>query len=277
MLRDIEFGEPVQFWSKFPLASLARINLSFVALWEMLSRHDVRYSDIGSFGAGSCTHEVALALLAEHASVHCYDATDAYIPARTRPYFEDLPQLHFELYDFSRPLDRQFDLVLTIQMLEQLENVDGALDVLAGAVRPGGHLYIDTSVFHEQPEREAEYDLHKERAWSKNNCHHIGFNRRLMAERLGARGLEVVDAGFYSYVAGDHSVMRYAREREAEAASQATRSTVRALNRALWTALTGSERAYADRREQVDELLLADRVCFAIRLLARRPPEDGAG
>jgi len=273
MFRGLEFGQAVEFWSKFPIASLARINLSFVPLWDMLSHNDVGYTDVASVGPGSCTHEVALALLSEHANVHCFDATDSYIPDRTRPYFDDLPRLHFEIYDLSRDLEQDFDLVLAIQTLQHIADAEAALDVLVRAVRPGGHLYIDTPVFHERPEREPDYERHKERVWANNQYHHIGFSRRLMAERIASRGLELVDSGYYSYLAGDHSVMRYARESQIESAAQATPATVRALNRSLSVSLVGCERAYADRRDMIDELPHADRVCHAIRLLARRPED----
>jgi SAM-dependent methyltransferase len=265
-------SEPLlDFWSNFMLPTLARVNLSFIPMVEMLDRSRANFRDVGSFGSGSCTHEVALALLFDDIDVFCYDARDSYIPVWTKPYFDHLSRLHFELYDFSRPLDVQFDLVISIQTLEHIEDFQSALDMLARSVRPGGYLYVDTPVFHEEPDREPDIDAHRERAWRNNEHYHLGFSRTRMEQRLADRGLNTVNSGYYSYAAGDHAVMRYVKDSQEGRAEKAQPTTIRALNRALWTSLTGCERAFAPRRDEIDSLLLKQRVCFAYRILAQRP------
>lgn len=268
-LRD-ELDAPglIEFWEGFNIDTLARINLSFLPLVEMLDRNRVRFDTVASFGSGSCTHEVALALLTG-AHVHCYDASAEYIPARTAGYIDRLPQIIFELYDFTRPLDSTAGLVFSIQTLEHIEDYQAALDGLVRGVAAGGYLYVDTPVFHEEPEREPDIDSHRERAWRNNRHHHLGFSRQRMADRITERGLAVVDSGYYSYKGGDHALMRYIRE--AQKGIPATGTTIRALNRGLWTALTGSERAYAHMKDAIDSLTLDRRVCYAYRILARRP------
>lgn len=260
----------IEYWQGFHLGTLARINLSFVPLVEMLDRNSVAFRDAASFGSGSCTHEVALALLSD-AQVHCFDATDKYIPEHTRSYLDRLPHVHFQIFDFTRPPDRDFDLVFSIQTLEHIEDYESAMDDLVRAVRPGGHLYIDTPVFHEEPEREPNIDAHHERAWRNNEHYHLGFSRQRMIERLANRGMEPMDSGYYSYAAGDHALMQYVRESERGQAQRADPGSIQALSRGLWTALAGCERAYAPMRDQIDSLLLRQRVCFAYRILVRRP------
>jgi len=256
-----------EFWSNFGISTLARVNLSFLPFYEMLERKGVRGGRVASFGSGSCTHEVALALAFPETSVQCYDYTDEYIPAHTAAYIEGSPRLRFDLYDFSRPPESTFDLVFSIQTLEHIDDFESALDLLVSAVGEGGHLYVDTPLFHEHPEREREYESIKKRHAEVYRHYHVGFSRRLMEQRLQQRGLKIVDSGYYSYVHGDAHVMQAARTIKVKADSASTHL----MNVALLSALTASEDFYRDKREEIDDLLQANRVCHAYRILAKRP------
>lgn len=270
MIAELTDDELLTFWSGFHLTTLARLNLSFIPFYEMLWRARARPMTAASFGSGSCTHEIALALTRSEAQISCFDQTDRYIPQWSKEYLSRLPNVNFELFDFSGPIGRQFDLVFSIQTLEHIEDAEGALAALSDAVAPGGWLYIDTPLFHEHPEREPELERHRERVWRNNSHYHLGFARRRQEERVASRGLTVKASGYYSYVCGDHTIMRYTQESHRGDQAQTTPTGIRALNNALWTALVASERAYQPRYEEIDDLLLENRVCFATRVLARR-------
>jgi 2-polyprenyl-3-methyl-5-hydroxy-6-metoxy-1,4-benzoquinol methylase len=258
----------VEYWRHFHLGTLARINLSYLPMYDMLWHNGVSPRRLASFGSGSCTHEVALALTFPHAEVHCYDATDRYIPAYTRPYFDRLPGLTFTTYDFSVPLGERFDFVFSIQTLEHIQDSEAALDQLCDAVEPGGHLYVDTPLFHEEASREANYDAMLERAWRLHEHYHLGFSRRKTEARLRARGFEIVDSGYYSYMLADAAVVRLARAVQAPYPPPA--EAVMELNRTLTQTLTMAERAHADAFDYIDDADVARRVCAALRVLAVR-------
>src|SRR3954447_25072133 len=201
-MQDTEIVVPsnpalTSYWGNFNIKTLARVNLSFMPLYDMLERNHVSFGDVASFGAGSCTHETAIGLIWPSADIHCYDVTDSYIPEYTKRIFEQRPNLKFHEWDATQQVDEQFDLVISIQTLEHIADYAAALATLVRAVRPGGYLYVDTPQFHEHEEREPGLDELWERARNYHHHEHLGFSGLQMRRRLQAHGLEVVDAGFY--------------------------------------------------------------------------------
>src|SRR3954453_19549300 len=85
----------MEYWGRFALSTLARANLSFMALCDIVERNDVTFGSVASFGAGSCTHETAMALMWPEATVHCFDITDSYIPDYTKSVFMQRPNIRF--------------------------------------------------------------------------------------------------------------------------------------------------------------------------------------
>ena len=262
----------IAYLENFAPATLARIMLSFVPLYTMCSSKIRGCHKIASFGSGSSTHEAILALLYPEAEVNCYDVSAEYIPAATKVLFEKLPNFKFVPLDpearLLKGLKKEFDFVLSVQTLEHIEQMEDALATIAACVSPGGYLYVDTPLFHEQPEREPNYEKMMARAWDLHKHYHLGFSRKRMEQRIVQYDFRVEARGYYAYFAGDGSILSFVRRLELGRDSRG--AFIPALVNGLTEALSFGERAFRVRIDEIDDLPVTDRVCAAIRVLGKR-------
>lgn len=260
----------IEYWGKFNIATLARINLSFLPMYDFLEKNNIEFSNAASFGSGSCTHEVSLSLLYPDADIYCYDESDRYIPAYSKPYFNNSDRLHFNKFDFSKSLDRSFDFVFSIQTLEHIEDHIKALDMLCGVVGQDKYLYVDTPLFHENDDAEEDIEALKERAWVIQKHYHLGFSRKLMEKRLEERGFEIIDSGYYSYPGYDQKVMELVRNLYKGIKAPVEPRVIRDMNDIMQMLLLYAEERYQPQRDELDQLPMRKRKCMAYRILAKK-------
>ncbi len=260
----------IEHCRNFFVTTLARIALSFVPLIEMLQRNKIEFKECASFGSGSSTHELLLALHYKKSSFWCFDQSDHYIPEYNRELFNRLDNCRFSLYDFSSSLDKSFDLVFSIQTLEHIEDWERALDIMCDAVRPGGFIYIDTPLFHEIDGIETDIAQRKSDAWEKHRHYHLGFSRSRMEQRLKDRGFTIRDSGFSCYRKFDQAFFLKFRDEPRNIKRKATVDDALYLTGGLLQSLCDAEQAFRDIRDDVDSRELGKRDCMAIRVLAQK-------
>lgn len=261
--------ELIEYWGKFNIATLARINLSFLPMYDLLKKNNITFSNAASFGSGSCTHEISLSLLYPEANVYCYDESDHYIPEYSRPYFDMSSQLNFKKFDFSNTLEESFDFVFSIQTLEHIEDYTKALDMLCNVVSKGGALYIDTPLYNEGYAEE-DIEALKTRAWEIQKHYHLGFSRSLMIKRLEKKGFEIIESGYYCYPGYDQKVMDLVRNLYKGIKTPVDRRVICDMNDVMITSLEYAEKKYKSRWSEIDQLPMRKRVCMAYRILARK-------
>lgn len=265
-------GHMMNFGSK----TLIRLLISFVPMADFLHKHRVRPTRIGSFGAGSCSHEAFLADIYPDAEIDCYDRSIKYLPAYTKEKIDSLDRMSFtevmvEDFDWSS-VSGAYDFVFSIQTLEHIEDPETALENLATTVAPGGWLYIDVPYYSENESLQTPEYMTKElaRQWEKFEHFHLGFSRQLMAERVERLGFTVVDAGYSSWKRHDSAFLHLLRGTGSLDRRMADRATILGFLRFIHLLLQTGEDSSRDEWDDIDTIPHADRPVLAIRVLARR-------
>lgn len=265
-------GHMMNFGSK----TLIRLLISFVPMADFLHKHRVRPTRIGSFGAGSCSHEAFLADIFPDAQVDCYDRSEKYLPAYTKEKIDSLERMTFtevmvEDFDWTSRAGA-YDFVFSIQTLEHIEDPEVALENLAGTVAPGGWLYIDTPYYSEDASLQTPEYMTKElaRQFEAHEHFHLGFSRERMAERIERLGFTVVDAGYSSWKRHDSAFLHLLRGTGALDRRQSDRASILGFLRFIHLLLQSGEASMREEWDTIDSIPHADRPVLAIRVLARR-------
>lgn len=272
----LDFLAPsVPHMTRFQANTLARLLISFVPMCDFLHRYEIQPARIASFGAGSCSHEAFLADIYPDAHVLALDMSDKYIPAYTREKIAACDRIEFreeavESMDWAEHR-AQYDLVISIQTLEHIEDSFAALCNVASTVASGGHIYIDTPFYSELDEQESADYLRMERArqWETHSHFHLGFSPFRTAERLDTLGFDPVGIGFSSYVKGDSAFLKFIR-RDAFKRQCADRSYALVAAAAMYTSLTHFEDMNRESFAEIDASPHNGRPVMAMRVLARK-------
>ncbi|MER3389596.1 MAG: methyltransferase domain-containing protein [Microcella sp.] len=261
--------------TKFRYHTLARLLVSFIPMIDFMTKNRIVPKRIGSFGSGSCSHEVFLALIFPHASVSCFDQSRKYVPvfnddAIKASSLMSFAEVSFEDFNWETTRDA-FDFVFSIQALEHVSDPDAALASLAKSVRNSGYLYVDTPFYSEVPRLDdpAYLEAERLRQWNKDGHHHLGFSLSAMARRFAAHDLEVVSSGYSSHRRGDNQLLRYLRCEETRL-GVVTEETALAMCLMFCDMLRNFEASLARSGRDPENQSHKEREVYAIRLLGRR-------
>jgi SAM-dependent methyltransferase len=159
--------------------------LRLAHLMDAVGRIPEPITDVLSFGAGMGHEEAFLAGRFPSTRVV---ATDRVLTTPDSP----IPNLRFEPLDLlAPPGPERFDLVLSIECLEHIEDYRRAFRHQAARVRPGKYLYISVPFASREQQRDA--DLQRT---ARELCEHVtpGLTVEDLEELFAENGLEVLHA-----------------------------------------------------------------------------------
>lgn len=262
--------------SCFFTETLVRLLLSYVPMLDYITKYNIQPRKAGSFGSGSCSHEVFLSQAFPNMQMFCFDKSSKYIPKYNWNYILENNNIEFvdvdlDNYEWSN-LQSKFDYTFSIQTLEHIEDYQSALVNLSYCVMPGGYIYVDTPHYSEKDEQESSDYLvnERKRQWDKHKHYHLGFSRKRMIDRLGNLGFEIIDSGYYSYHEGDTELLKIIRSSGIYAKVKAEPLLAIFISYLLQNILSKYEVKYRNIFDTIDEAMNQNRVASAIRILARK-------